>query len=178
MDAQFHTGIQGDIHWSIYTTSCSPACMCFSNQPVQLSHHTFTPPAMLGFRNPDRGMSVTTPWLCFLYSRSRWLVLETCWETPPLLLLIVFASLHRQAAELQILTLNNTTCTTVNYFTLKMGKPHKTWRPKQEHNQGAGVHFMYLIIYFFDVLALQFTVCCTACETLGGKLVIPILRVD
>lgn len=129
MDAQIHTGVQGDIHSSIYTTSSSAVCTCCFIQPSQLSHHTFPPSAMPWFRNPDvsddpislhPGSPALGSWFENLLGD----------KSTPLLLTLLFASLHRLGTEFK--TLNSTACTTVSYFTVQTGEPHNTWRPSWE----------------------------------------------
>lgn len=52
LDAHFYTGIWGDIHWSIYTTSC------FAPLPQRATVITLH---ISGFRHPDGEMSGTAP---------------------------------------------------------------------------------------------------------------------
>lgn len=132
--------------------------MCFSNQPSQLSNHTFPLPAMLGFKNPDERMLVTTPCLCFQVHLLQVAGLETCWRTK---LHLSFCSLHHLAPELQWLTPNYTTCTTVHvHFTLIIGKPHNTCRLIKNTIMVPEFTFIHFGTSF---------ICCTDCQTLGGK---------
>lgn len=120
-----------------------------------------SPSAMPWFRNPDvsddpislrPGSPALGSWFENLLGD----------KSTPLLLSLLFASLHRLAAEFK--TQNSTACTTVSYFTVQTGEPHHTWKPLWEktdtHTEAACIIILkcycpYILIHSINLDVLK-----------------------